>query len=186
MEVWISDLCSLNNTRICFGKHPSIQTGLLRSSEQPWNWKHVKTSLYFLPSIKEFGVFLSLSLVETESAYFRLQNSLSPSLNHKLTLACHKLPYEPPWLINGKEQMSNCIHHTRQLSLLFTCMTSVALPRAGEPSTWRESIVLTKLSTYIYVLKVHIRCCSCKEVPNYRLAPVHEREQKYYHCDKYF
>lgn len=69
-------------------------------------------------------------------------------------------------------------------SLLFTCMTSVALPCAGEPSTRRETLVLTELSAYISVLKVYIHGCSCKEVTNYRPALVPGTVWKNCHRDK--
>lgn len=69
-------------------------------------------------------------------------------------------------------------------SLLFTCMTSVALPCAREPGTGRESLVLTELSAYISVLKVYIHGCSCKQVTSYRPALVPGTAWKNCHCDK--
>lgn len=116
----VSNLCSLDSTSICLGEQPHIQTELLEVAEQPWNWKYLKISLYFLfLHLSKNLAYFSLSLAETESAYFRLQNSLSPSFNHQLTLGCHKFPYQSPWLIYGKEQMSKSVSIMADSSLCY-------------------------------------------------------------------
>lgn len=135
----VSNLCSLDNTGICLREQPHTQIEPLEVAEPLWNCKHLKISLYFLllhPSKNLVYFSLCLSLAETESAYFRLQISLSPSLNHQLTLACHEFPYQPPWLSNGKEQMSKSVSITADSSLCYLpvweAWTFIVLEK-GEP-----------------------------------------------------
>lgn len=88
----------------------------------------------------------------------------------------------PDRLMGRSRHPSLYLSQHTALSVIY--LTSTALPRAGEPGTGRESLVLTELSVYICVLKVHVRCCSCKEVTNYGLAQVPGTAQKNHLCDK--
>lgn len=108
---------------------------------------------HFPSSIKYFGAFFSLSL---KVIIFQSVELTFTSLSHQLALACHKLPYQPPWLINGKEQMSKSVSIMEDSSLLFIYVISMTLPPAGEPSAGRESLVLTEPSPYICMQKLHI------------------------------
>lgn len=115
----VSDLCSLDNTGICLGEEPHTQREPLEVAEQLWNWKYLKISLYFLflhPS--KNLVYFSLSLSGWNRVSIRQAANLT-SLNHQLTPACHEFPYQPPWLSNGKEQMSKSVSITADSSLCY-------------------------------------------------------------------
>lgn len=156
-------------------------------AEQPWNWKYLKISLcfLFLHLLKNLVLFLYLPLWLKQSqhisgckTYSHLPQSSACSSLSQISLS---VPMTDKW--EGAD-VQVCIYHGRQLSLLFTCVTSVALPHAGESNTRRKSLVLTEPSAYICILKMHIHCCSCKEVTNYRLVLVSGTVQKNCHCDK--
>lgn len=84
----------------------------------------------------------------------------------------------PDWVMGRSRCPSLYLSLQTALSVIYLC------DKRGPSLCWRrESLVLTELSAYICILEVHIHCCSCKEVTNYRLVIVPGTAQNC-HCDK--